>query len=224
MSSHPSSRYVDAFYGLRCHPEVLRAVEPLNQSSKEISEAMAMVQAIKPHILENRGHVTLLDLCAGNALTSIIAAHLLPIREAIAVDRQPITRAAHARVRGFSYLEADLSSAGFIASLRQRIAGPLVVSAVHPCADLAALSIEVAEQLGAEFVAVMPCCNGTMSAAPSFLLERCSPYQQFSTYLSYRYGLRAREDKDVLSPKNVILSGKPGAERRSVLKLPKRRG
>jgi len=225
VSPHPSNRYVDLFHSLRCSQEVLRAVEPLNQSSKEISEAMALIRAIKPCVMEHRGRVTLLDLCAGNALTAILAAHLLPIKEAIAVDRQPVFREAHAGVRGFSYRKADIAEPEFLDAIRGRISGPVIVTAVHPCADLASLSIDIGRRLNAVYVAVMPCCNGTMPPVPSFIADRCSAYQSFCAYLSFRFGLRGRDDTDVLSPKNVVLSGVP-MEVEPVpksLRLPKRR-
>ncbi len=73
-----SSRYVDEFLSLNCAPDVLGAVGPINNPSKEISEAMAVIRRLRPIVLKE-GSVSLvgmLEFCAGNALTSVLACHL----------------------------------------------------------------------------------------------------------------------------------------------------
>ncbi len=102
------NKYLEQFLSLNCSGDVLNACLPINNPSKEITEAMAMIRQIKPIVLANKMRFALIDLCAGNALTSIIAVHLLPIKGALAIDLKPVQRPHRENVKRFVYLKGDI--------------------------------------------------------------------------------------------------------------------
>ncbi len=95
--------YSSSFLDLICAIDVLETTYPLgNKARKEISESMAVIQKMKKLVLDEPDRYTLYDLCAGNALTSVISIHLLPLRRAEAIDKLPRERSWHLAKR-FDY-------------------------------------------------------------------------------------------------------------------------
>lgn len=95
--------YVDEFLSLRCASDVLEAVQPLRDPVKSISESMALISAIRGLCLKRPRAVTIIDVCSGDALTGILAAHLLPVLAVYAVGEKNSMREGYGRVRNFSY-------------------------------------------------------------------------------------------------------------------------
>ena len=73
--------YIAKFLHLRCAGDVLESIQPINRPrfDDEISEAMALIGAIRGKTLKEPGKWKIVDICAGNVLTGVIAAHLLPV-------------------------------------------------------------------------------------------------------------------------------------------------
>ena len=81
---------IDKFLSLRCAGDVLESVQPLTSDvTRRIGESMALIEAIRPLILKHKGEYKLIELCSGTPLTSVIAAHLLPIEHATAYVWRP---------------------------------------------------------------------------------------------------------------------------------------
>lgn len=74
MKSH-----IDKFLALRCAPDVLECVNPLKNTERNITEAMLVVEAIRPRILKERGKWKVVDVNAGNPFLGLLIAHLLPV-------------------------------------------------------------------------------------------------------------------------------------------------
>lgn len=96
---------VDKFLSLRCAGDVLESLQPLNGDvTRRIAESMALIEAIRPLVLKQRGEWKLMEFGVGIPLTSVIAAHLLPIEHSVAVVRRPkfnqelIDRVRHLKV------------------------------------------------------------------------------------------------------------------------------
>ena len=127
-----SSQYVDEFMKLKCSSDVLSVVNPLgNKASKEITESMGIIKKLRKIVIKDPMKYTLYDLCAGNALTSVIASFLLPVKESIAIDVKWRKRRWHLAKR-FTYLEYDIYD---LAS--SFIEENSIIIAVHPCGNLA---------------------------------------------------------------------------------------
>ena len=211
------SRYLDQFFTLQCCGDVINAVTPLNKAAKEITEAMAVVRRLKPFFLKRPMEVTLVDLAAGNALTTILAAHLLPVKMTYAVDKDPRRRPGHAKVERFLYLQEDIFRPDWACTLGELDVGCSVLVSVHPCAALATrivdLYLATPRAIG---LVLMPCCHGpqdTPKRIPTAFRQRISGYDAWAWWLAERAGGDLVVDRDVLSPCNAIV-----VARKSVLK------
>ena len=106
--------YIAKFLRLRCAGDVLESIQPINRPrfDDEISEAMALVGAIRGKILKEPNRWKIVDICAGNVLTGVIAAHLLPV-ECVTLHKWRVKPDGEllAKVRGLKVkTDADWSS------------------------------------------------------------------------------------------------------------------
>lgn len=108
--------YLDQFLSLKCAGDVLNVIAPIQKAQKEISESMAIIHRLRSIALKNPMKSILLDICAGNALTSVIAAHLLPFKKVIAIDIKKRIRRWDS-VRRFVYWQTDINDDKFIHDL-----------------------------------------------------------------------------------------------------------
>lgn len=195
---------VDKFLSLKCSADVLEAVQPLKNASKEISESMILIEAVRSYVLGNQ-NVTLVDLCAGNALTSVIAAHLLPVERVIAIDIRPNKRNGYANVKRFEYLEANI----FVEDLWYKIAelDPVVVVASHACKNLAS---HIANQTRAFdlHLAMLTCCQnyGSMNAYFRDLGNIIGKYAAWTAFVAHQAEGRFKLVKECLSPANGLVT------------------
>lgn len=197
--------YTDKFLSLRCAPDVLSVVGPMDKAGKEISEAMAIIRRVRGIVLapENKMRYTLVDLCSGNALVPVIAAHLLPVRWSYAVDARPRVRAWERAAR-FTYLVADVYSEALGDHLRSL--GPLILTACHPCGELAERVIELYRAY-ADHLVLMPCCEGPIPPGePAIIREKMGAYLAWCVHLAGRCGGQVAVDEGVLSPKNALVT------------------
>jgi hypothetical protein len=205
------NKYIEQFLSLNCSGDVLNACLPINNASKEITEAMAMVRQIKSIVMGNKMRYTLVDLCAGNALTAIIAVHLLPIRFALAVDKKPVQRPHHEDVKRFMYCEFDLYNpmiVGVIAMWAKENRGELIISATHPCSNLAHRVIEIYKSVeAAKHLILMPCCQGKYEGKyPEVMREKLGKYLLWSWDLAQQAKGTMMVDKYILSPCNAVIT------------------
>jgi hypothetical protein len=102
------NEYVDKFLSLKCSGDVLNSVSKSGKSEKEITESMAIIKHLKKIVLLEPMKYTVVDLCAGNALTSVLSAFMFPVKEAIAVDKNR-RKGHYENVKRFVYYERNIS-------------------------------------------------------------------------------------------------------------------
>jgi len=210
------NRYTDEFFSLTCCGDVLNVVSPISGSkpTKEISEAMGARRVIKDMALkrckggELKDGYDLLDLCAGNALTSVLSVFTLPIREAVAIDKREVKRRWHLAKR-FTYLNVDIKG-------KIRCKHPTIIVGVHACKDLAERVIEIyLENELAEHLVLMPCCVGSENFSGQYRTRyrdlQLTRYEHWCWHLAKMCDGEFKKDPFVMSPANIIITAsKPG--------------
>jgi len=199
-------KYVDQFLSLRCAPDVLAAVGPLNhRGAKEIAEAMAVIQRVKRIVLNGDGPHTLIDLCSGNALVPVIAAHLFPSVDAYAVDKKPRARMQSDGVSRFHVLRADINESPLYWYWPSKQI-PVIVTAVHACSKLALRVVELYQKYGDHLVMV-PCCHGPIDRTYSPLLrDKLDAYELWAHHLAELAGGTVVRDLHMISPCNAVVT------------------
>ncbi len=205
------NKYLEQFLSLNCSGDVLNACLPINNPSKEITEAMAMIRQIKPIVLANKMRFALIDLCAGNALTSIIAVHLLPIKGALAIDLKPVQRPHRENVKRFVYLKGDIYAKempSFLTLLHSADQTDLIITSTHPCGNLAHRIIELYKSVeSAKHLILMPCCKGNyLGKYPELFQKKLGKYLLWSWDLAQQADGTLIQDEHVLSPCNAVVT------------------
>ena len=217
------NKYLNEFLSLKCSGDVLNTVNPLGKkSAKEITESMGIIKSIKSFFLEHPMEVTLIDLCAGNALTSVLAVHLLPVKYAIAVDKKERYRRWDSAKR-FQYIFEDIYSLDLLDKLNllqksdyctdiyqfRWLKEPVVIISSHPCSNLAVRIIELYNSIrGQKALVLIPCCRGGIikSKIPQYLVDKLGNYGMWSFNLWEQINsgnVRMVEDKSICSPCNI---------------------
>ena len=196
-------KYVSEFLNLRCAGDVLNVISPVNKLEKEISESMAIIRHLKPIFFENREDYGVLDLCAGNALTSIIAAYLLPVKSVVAVDKKRRER-EYNRVKKFSYLEREVEN------LPPFPKETIIISS-HPC-KTANLIVDIWNSSDFSALIMIPCCQGKLTAiAKDWLTKKMSVYDVWTYSLAQKIkssNVKIFTDSSILSPCNNVIVAK----------------
>jgi hypothetical protein len=196
--------YAGEFLRLRCAGDVLNAACLKKNVEKEISESMAAWKRLRGIALGKPMKYNLVDLCAGNALTSILAAHTLPFRQSFAFDVKK--RSGHyEQVDRFRYIEDDIYGGG----TEQHIGVDTVICAVHACGRLAEQVIKLYNENAAPALVLMPCCHAPYQAPnKEFLVNAMGPKAAWAYHLA---GLiedsrvHITQDKRCLSPCNYVI-------------------
>lgn len=200
------NRLVDQFLKLRCATDVLEAVHPLNSAVKEISESMSLIQAIRSPILNNPGRWRVIDLCAGNALTGVIAAHLLPVRHVVAIDKYPRERQYY-RVNQFEYVQDDIHRVELWDNLAT---SPLtMIVASHACKDLAITIAQKCRDYDLA-MAMLTCCQSQGRLSPTFrsMVPVMGKYKAWTAFVAHCAEGRFRFVEDCISPCNGLVTRK----------------
>ena len=195
--------YIDEFLSLRCAADVLEAVYPLKRAEKEISESIALITAIRGKCLAEPGEWTVVDACAGNALTGILAAHLLPVARVVAIDKRQSIREGFGRVRNFDYRVQDINDDTFWSTCPRST----IIVASHPCKDLAIKLCEIAATYDWP-LAMLPCCISRREL-PEWtwaLVKENGKYFAWLAYLAVQIEGGFRIDKKCLSPCNGLVT------------------
>jgi hypothetical protein len=195
--------YLSQFMSLKCAGDVLNIVNPLGaKASKEITESMGMIKQIKKIALTKPMYYSLVDFCAGNALTSILSVFMLPIKNAIAIDKRPRKREWGLASR-FIYNTLDIHEPLYTEN-------PSIFIAVHACGDLANRVIDLYLQNEmAKHLFLMPCCEGSVSdisgKVPRGIIGKINRYDKWAWNLALRAGGDFVYDEKIKSPKNAIV-------------------
>ena len=161
------SAYVKEFLSLKCSGDVLNVVNPLgSKAQKEITESMAIIKKMKGIFLEQPMKLNLYDLCAGNALTSVLSVFLLPVLKAYAYD----VKGRNRNWENASRFKYTLSN---IYKLDPSTIGPdSVIISVHPCSKLAVRVCEIFNESSAKHLFLMPCCVGSYKTSFGMPLQK----------------------------------------------------
>lgn len=216
--------YVSEFLALRCAGDVLNVVSPLGaKAKKEVTESMSIIHAMRSLVLPVPMKYALVDLCAGNALTSVLAQHLLPIKRSVAVDKRRRKR-SWSRIRGFEYVNCSIEEF-YTRYLEIRRCGrvslcdyysPCILAAVHPCSQAAVAVVDLFIRWdAAEHLIMMPCCIGgidrTEKTFTALEHDKLGRYERWCLYLAgaiHNRGWRVNVRRDVkcLSPCNIVVT------------------
>ena len=194
--------YIGQFLSLKCAGDVLNVVNPIGKkATKEISESMAIMKHLRKIVLKEPMKYFLYDFCAGNAITSVIASHLLPITGAMAIDNRPRKREWHL-CKKFLYRTINLYEYPI-----KSISTNSIIIAVHPCKNLAKEIINIYLKSNASHLIMMPCCNGPISLiANQEIKKTIDPYHLWCLELTFLCNGNMRIDNGAITPKNVIIT------------------
>lgn len=198
----------------------MNAVSPISgKAAKEITEAMAVVKRLRPIALASPMNLHLIDLCSGNGLAGVLAAHMLPFASVTCVDKKKRERHWE-KVQRFKYIEADImvfeSWMNILGETRLN-KGMIVLSAVHACGELARRIIDEYRFffLGCRSLVLMPCCvgSGQLDIAKLFPQQeqsRIGRYQLWTASLAQSlqedHGtVNVYQDRHCTSPCNNII-------------------
>lgn len=206
--------HLNRFLKLKCAGDILGATYPINRATKEISEAMGIVQYVKRIALAEPGKYALLDFCSGNALVPIISIHLLPLIKAVAVDKSG-PRRDYSSVRNFEYVKADITNNPVILANYLESTGiqnhNIILTACHACGELSEKTIEFYKFFPhIKHLILAPCCRGQMEEIPQIFKDLLGSYLSWSYHL-YRKTetvggkVSIVRDEHSLSPCNAII-------------------
>ncbi len=202
MGTDSKKSYVSEFLSLRCSGDVLNVLNPICGAEKEISESMAMIKQIKKIVVKEPMKYVLIDLCAGNALTSTLSVFMLPVKEAIAIDRKKRTRRWES-INRFTHLESEITVESQIDCFSDNI----ILTATHACGEAAYLAVDLYNKLSdVKHLVLMPCCIGRRrNSIPDFIVQEIGKYEAWAYDLSLSCNGRVIIDKKCLSPCNAIV-------------------
>lgn len=197
--------YVSEFLSFKCAGDVLNIANPVMRAEKEISESMAIIKKLRPLALADPMKYTLIDMCAGNALTSLIAIHLLPFAKAIAVDKRPRSRKWD-NAKRFKYVTADIHDVTHYLPE----GGEFIVMSSHACGELSRRIIEVYnDNPSCKHLVMLPCCIGNyQSTMPQILSKKVGKYLLWchDLWLSAHGHSTIASDDKCLSPCNIVVT------------------
>lgn len=195
------NKYVEEFLKLKSSGDILNVCNPITKAEKEITESMAVIKELRSIALSAPMDYDLYDLCAGNALTSVIASFLLPFHTVTAIDKHKRKRKWEA-VQRFRYLEQDITKSDFWKAPNSIFIG------VHTCGNLAKTIINRYNDSDAKYLILMPCCVGQIETGlPDFFREKLGKYNIWTWELSrlVKGKVRIKHDTNIISPCNNLI-------------------
>lgn len=195
------NKYVEEFLKFKSSGDILNICNPLTKAEKEITESMAVIKELRSIALSAPMQYDLYDLCAGNALTSIIAAFLLPFHTVTAIDKYKRKRKWDT-VRRFKYLEEDITKSEFWKNPNSIFIG------VHACGNLAETIIDRYNNSDAKYLILIPCCVGQIKTGlPDFFRRKLGRYNIWTWELSkhIKDKVRIKQDINIISPCNNLI-------------------
>lgn len=200
--------YVDEFLSMKCCGDVLNVANPIGKKArKEITESMALIKKVKKVVLSRPWSFRVLDLCAGNALTSLIAVHLFHNVNAFAFDKRERQRQWD-KVRRFEYIFGDIYDPFHLDYIKEKcISKDTIIVSSHPCGELARHIINIYKQSEAKALFLMPCCDGKLRRQyPDFLFTKMGHYFVWAWDLALDINAKLTIDERCISPKNIVIS------------------
>jgi hypothetical protein len=196
-------KYMNKFLNLKCSGDVINAISPIgHEPAKEITESMGLIKKFKGLLIANPGKYNILDLCAGNALTSVLASHLFKLDYANAIDKKSRNRRWEL-VNSFNYIVGDI----YQDEIKHYVNNNTIIISVHACGNLAKRIIEIYKMTDAKALVLMPCCLARLERKyPEEIEKRLGHYLLFCWDLMQELeNSTLVVDNSILSPKNVII-------------------
>ncbi len=191
--------YNKNFKKLNCYNDIINILSPITNEKKEISESFAIIKRLKKIILKNKFNYDVWDLCAGNALTSVIAAFTLPIHKAYAIDIYKRKRGWD-KINKFEYLTKNIYDITNKIFKKESI-----IISVHPCKNLAEHICNIYNNSHkVKNLILMPCCVGQFRRKNKNLIN--NNYYEWCIHLNEKVNGFLTVDKKCLSPRNVIIT------------------
>jgi len=196
------------FLGLRCAPDVLGVCGPMKGASKEITEAVAVTSRVRKWALKNPMQYSMLDLCAGNALSSVLGVMYLPLKDAIAVDKKARKRNWD-KVDRFDYITMDIYDKNIFDMIDEQT----IITSIHPCKRAAMRVVEIFNNSDAPYLIMVPCCvqrdSINRERLPTIIREKFGTHEQWSYFLSTKIEgaeVNIMQDHYCLSPRNIVIT------------------
>lgn len=203
--------YINKFLNYKCAGDVINIIPPQKKYTKEISESMGIIERIKPETLAHKMEYIVIDLCAGNALTSVLSVFTLPVKRAFAVDKKK-RKGQYEKVQRFQYIEYDIYSSGFDIWLRTIIQNEkIILIGVHACGELSTRIIDIYNSFDQiEILCLTPCCIVNQEKLEQILIDKCGKDFAWCHQLKNKVVGNATlyQDKKILSPRNYIIYAK----------------
>mmetsp|Transcript_58952 Transcript_58952/g.172570 ORF Transcript_58952/g.172570 Transcript_58952/m.172570 type:complete len:377 (+) Transcript_58952:32-1162(+) len=190
---------------------------------KEISESFGALHACHRALaklgIDTEERVTVVDLCCGKGLGSLILALSMPNAQVLAVDTNPNMELAHFRRQpNLSFLALDITSgdAGsrLAAAVADRVsrtdhpeAAPLLVVGVHLCGSLSVHAIQLFnDSLGSAALVLVPCClDGRQPTVKQRAKKlRIDPHRYWCLSLLMSLPISIHERRELLVDDTVI--------------------
>jgi hypothetical protein len=209
--------HLEEFLSLRCAGDVLNAVGQVHCAEKEITEAMGVVTRIRKLVLAHPGEYTVVDLCAGNCLTSVLIAHLLPVKEVVAVDIRENKKLLP--VNKLNYVQKNIYDADLITAINRggkETDSKIIIVSVHACGELANRVVRIFNETRSDMLVLIPCCNGKIdnSRFKDFEIAVMTKYGAWTLQVAKKLqtdDVRIVKDENIISPRNfVIVAEKDG--------------
>jgi hypothetical protein len=156
---------------------------------------------------------TLVDIGSGNCLTAVMAAHLLPFKEVIAVDRRPMPRSFKA-VSRFKYEQLTITTES-LRHVLYFLGNPVVITSTHGCGDLSTMVCNAFLGMpNVEGMVILPCCRGKVKQKlPAVIRQTLGAYMDWALSLAIMVQGNAVVDKMILSPCNCVVIGRKGEKK-----------
>jgi len=201
-------KYVDYFLKLKCAPDILSIVSPINAGpSKEISEAVTIIKRLREETLKKPMCYNVLELCAGNPIPSIMSVFCQPVDYATAFDKRKIERDWD-KAKRFKYVQGNIYENDVYDYINENT----IIITSHPCSELAKRIIEIYQCSDARSLYLIPCCVGQIIPAEfpqkEYLKKELGRYKAWSFYLASKCGGKLEQDNYCLSPANIIIKAK----------------
>ena len=208
---------VSEFLSLECCEDILNVLNPINNIEKELTESMSVVKEIKSLVMDKSKTFGIIELCAGNSLTSIISLFLYPqVKKVISLDIRMRDRDWD-KIDNFNYVFADiymnsLIHNGLIDELEREVDEVMMVS-IHSCGRLSEQVIRHFNTGNANYLFLNPCCEKGVDPKrmPQVVLDKLGKYLSWAFYLFnkiYSDEKKLKQLNKSLSPKNLLIMAK----------------
>lgn len=216
------------FFATECYRTMLsprfHQINDARQIRKELSESVAVLEALENELPSFGSTWNVVDLCCGKSITAALTSLKYPGVSVSAIDKLEPRFVPHFNCdeeAGVHYTQLDVLSDGFIPDLEQLVrkaARPTALLGMHLCGNLSVRAVEAFHRIGGiSAVVLSPCClprKGGKSSPPHLYVTKDS-LEQYRLWCQHLEGLlcevvpaarvTSASVQNMLSPKNVVM-------------------